>query len=91
VKDQHEMSGLILTASCYPQIVTLSDDAGYQTGINDVVSLTIMIWKTEMLAAGCKGPGPTDTWLKYCGTAGFLISFEWLAREHGDTLKGIKR
>jgi len=55
VKNQHEMSGLILTASCYPQIVTLSDDAGYQTGINDVVSSIIVIWMTEMLAAGCKG------------------------------------
>jgi hypothetical protein len=34
------------------QIATLSDDAGYQTGINDVVSSIIVIWMTEMYPPG---------------------------------------
>jgi len=33
----------IILASCTTQIFTLSDDAGYQTGINDVVSSIIVI------------------------------------------------
>ena len=29
----------VWTTSCYPQIITLSDDAGFQIGINGVVFL----------------------------------------------------
>jgi hypothetical protein len=32
----------------YPIIVTLSDDAGYQAGINDVVSSIIVIWMEKI-------------------------------------------
>jgi len=37
--------------------------------INDVISSIAMVWrKLDVLFR--EGPGPKDTWLKYCGTAG---------------------
>jgi len=78
-------------SSCYQQTVNLNENAAFQSVMNTVVSSIIVIRMIEILTAGCGGLGPMDAWLKSCGTVGFLMSFGWLARENGDTLKSIKR
>ena len=47
------------------QKVNLAESAGRESVINYVI-----LKNYDMIKPSLKGLGPTDTWLKYCGTAG---------------------
>jgi hypothetical protein len=54
------------TSSCSPQIVNVDENARLQGIFNDVIPSINMI----SIHCSVSGRGPTDAWLKYCGTVG---------------------
>jgi hypothetical protein len=42
----------ITQTACYPQIVNLNEDAGFNQAISCVLSAAIMIWMTEIWISG---------------------------------------